>query len=63
MTGRATRADPPDYSRLGEGPLDACHRGGTFAHIVSRVAGDFSLAYGQRVRFPLVEGEWPSSST
>ena len=37
MTDRATRDDPPDYSRLGEGPLDACHRGGTFAHIVARV--------------------------
>ena len=38
MTDGATRDDPPDYSRLGEGPLDACHRGGTFRHIIAWTA-------------------------
>lgn len=38
MTDGATRDDPPDYSGLGEGPLDACHRGGTFRHMIVRRA-------------------------
>ena len=37
------------------------HSVGNNSHdIGARVAQDFPLAYGQRVRFPLVEGEWVS---